>query len=507
MSIRSSLLNRTLWRSVAVSAVYGAGLCCSFGNQIAIAYYLGSGVDGDLYFAAQSIPMVVAGLVGVTLSFGLPALLVDYAADKPVSHADRVVASSVLALLVLLGLTIAALVAVHPAISAYSSWFQVARDHQRTAAFDHLLLLTWLSAWLSIVCGYVSFLASIRQHQILGGLTYAVPALAGILALVWFHSELGAAAAVIGQIVGLLFCGLLLSAAAREILWSRPDLREVRRVAMAFLRRVPWFAAATLCFTGYPMVDSYLTAHLAEGQYSALAYGQRLTIAGANLVISGPSLFVVKRICGEISSMPADGARSHIVRSVRMILLVLIPISIVCSEFSKEIVQVLFGYGHFGSGGVDRVGAIFGVMALSIPFMGGGVILSRGLVAGGSEHEASFLSLAWLLAYALLSWYLSPLLQSVGIAWSFMMSWTCITLGSCCFLVRKDWRTHAKGWITMAACGAATFVAARLSHRLLEVAALQPLLALLAGATAAMLVYVVLGRAIGVLDEPLTSPP
>jgi putative peptidoglycan lipid II flippase len=488
-------------RSIAVSGVYATGLVCSFLNQIAIAFYFGSGVDVDLYFAALSVATFAGGLVGAILSFGLPAMLVDFAADKQIGNHERAVATSILWLLLVIGILLCLIFSINAHLMAYSAWFAIAQANGRIDAFQRLVVLSWLSCWLNLALSYFSTLASLRRHQVLAGIVYTVPALMSIGAVTLYHSSLGLAAALIGQIAGLVLCAPLLLVVTRGLWTATLGLADGLRIVLAFLRRVPWYLGATLCFTVYPLVDAYLTSWLSAGEYSSLAYSQRLTIAAVNLIIAGPSLLLVKRLCGTLSTSSVRQAHLQLVQSVRMIMLLMTPIAIVSSVFSLQIVRMLFEHGRFGLSGAERTAAVFAAMSPGMVFMGGGVILSRGLVALGREGLATAMSLAWIFFYVVLSAGLSHWYQAPGIAWAYTAAWAIVTCAMLFNLSRLGESSEhgIRNWLGFLSSAAIALAAAKLSHYALLKLDAPAVLCIGAGVITVLVSYGVAVHAAGLL--------
>lgn len=115
-------------------------------------------------------------------------------------------------------------------------------------------------------------------------------------------------------------------------------------------------------------VDNFLCTSLGTGTVSVLNYAQKLfnllngTIATSIITVSYP---VFSRLYAEKKK---ENLTQNVNKCFSVIVFVLLPITILCMVLSKEVVTIIFGYGEFDADSIERVGQVFQIYVLAVPF-------------------------------------------------------------------------------------------------------------------------------------------
>ena len=159
-------------------------------------------------------------------------------------------------------------------------------------------------------------------------------------------------------------------------------------------------ALAMTCFSGYSIVDAYWGPRAGDGTLATLGYAQRLVIAFGNLAVAGPSAVLVPLFAEYIRDKNYHGFMKLMYRAFLVVGAVAISVAFFIDIFAVDIVQLLFGYGAFGSDQVSNVASTVINMTPGMVAMLLSVIGMRVLFCFDSAHKiAAILGLSWTIGY------------------------------------------------------------------------------------------------------------
>ena len=365
MTARAS--GRTLARAgLIVTAAVLASRLLGWIRLAIIGTTFGVGADLDSFYAAFSIPDFIFQLVaaGALSSALIPVLAGLYARgeDERAWRVASTVANLMMALLLVLaaGVWLAAPLIV-PAITP---GFDAARI-ERTVELTRVMLASPIFLALgalatSLLNARGRFAAAavaplIYNAAIIGGAVFLAPTM-GVTGL-----AIGVVAGAVGQVaVQLLPLRAIGFRYQPAIALDDPDARSA---LLLMIPRAFGLAASQLTF----IVATRLASGLAVG--SVAAFSIAFNVFQIPIGVVGVSMGVVA-----LPTLAAELARGDIARyldlvtrGLRLVVFVMLPLAAMGMVLRVQVLQVLFGYGRFDEGAIERTASALLVLLLALP--------------------------------------------------------------------------------------------------------------------------------------------
>jgi putative peptidoglycan lipid II flippase len=337
---------------VIVSAAYLASRLLGYVRVVVLGSTFGAGEDLDAFFAAFRVPDLIFQLVAAgALSSALIPIVTGLLATGQSARAWRVV--SIVSNVMLVGLAILAAVAfvaapaIVPAITPGFGPDQL----ELTISLTRIMLV----APILLALGAAATSTLNAQGR------FAAAAAAPIV----YNLAIIAAAIVLGPLIGVtgLAIGTVLGSAGHLLVqvprlrgigfrWSAAaDLRdpEARRAFLLMAPRAVGLGATQIIF----IVMTSLASGVGPGAITA--YNLAFTTLQIPIGVIGVPLGIVvfPAMARELATGGSAAYLGLLVRSVRLLLFVMLPIATVAIVLRREIVELLFGYGRFEADAVD----------------------------------------------------------------------------------------------------------------------------------------------------------
>lgn len=408
----------------------------SFANQLVLARLFGASMSMDAYLIANSVPMLVAGVLSAVLAYSLvPALMVqkaDFASYR------RFSGLLLISLVVVSGMiSVAGFLAAPLQIGMLGEALLSASRQEAIA----IARISWMTAGVILIVGHLSAMHNAASRFLVPIFASMVPFIGMIVAGLTFGTACGPLAVAWGMLAGfLLVIPVLLIRTLPELDFSNLCLLMWKDVA-GYLVRTPLIILAMLCFTVFQSIDAYWAPQIGTGNLAYLGYSQRILVSLGTLVIAGPAAVILPRL----AEAYADGRITDLLqdtqRAVRMVTAFALPVALSVSILAAPLVQLLFERGAFDRQATQGVATILPLMMAGMMAMLCVVMIFRALFAKHDIARVSILGILTTVLYFGLSGLLSQRLGVGGIALAYALTWWLVLFLSTLIL----WR----GYMTM----------------------------------------------------------
>lgn len=419
--------------SVILSLLGLLGSLLSFVAQLALARAFGTGPDIDSYYLANSLPLLVGGLLVGGMAYQIVPFLTHHDSSR---LPRRDVEDGLIQLFAIAGGVIALL-------GVLVSLLTIRRLPHWNVFYAHsvvpLAALGWAGSWSALMTALLTAMCNVRKKFFIPAATGYFPSifllvvcLAGVgkLRIV----EVGLAVAL-GQTAGT---GL--------ILWRmRRDLFPPRKAAHTFryllgeMNRLPLVLISMLVFVCYGTIDAYWASRLDTGTISVLGYGQRIIVALASVAVNGAGVVILPHLAEAAARGDRKGMLAEAARTIRCIMLLVTPIALIVGLLARPTVEALFLGGRFDSHACSQLALLLRYLLLGMIPMSCCTILFRGLYASRDLGWAAVIGALGALLYffgagAAVRWGIG--LRGFGMA--YVVGWT----ATAAFSARRLWRSN-----------------------------------------------------------------
>jgi len=399
--------------SIIITVLFFVSSILGFVCQMLYGKYFGVGGDMDIYYALNSIPNIVIGVVPAVFSSLLIPLFPQYEEkgdlEKLMVTLNGKVYIFALAVVILVG------------VLCVTQAFSIASKALKLALTMCVLLLA--TAFFSIVNGYyisyVNYIKKFVQVSLTSLMTYS----SIILMVICFHSYFG----VISIAMGLLLGSLLRFVTMRNIMALPRQSIDIQINYRRVLSRVLMIFATLLPFSAFPAIAYFWAGNMEEGAVSYLGYSHSfegvLSVAGSMGVatVSFPDL------AKSLNTKDKDKMISTLSRFMSTLKAVFFIANIIisfCCVFVIPVCSLLLERGEFDSENITRLSYV-------LPFylIGGGIIALLNLIRN------VFYSLKYLVKFSILSMAVTITFLLLAIAVGNKFSYIGVGATECSFWV------------------------------------------------------------------------
>jgi putative peptidoglycan lipid II flippase len=343
-----------------------------FLTAVAIAYRFGTTEATDVFFYCYLLATATVGFVTM-----LDSMVVIPEVQRLQVQEDQetamAFANAVLYGCTALAVAAGALVATFPlAIVGAGSRFSAA-----TLEANRLTILLVVPLFVSAVVGqYLLDLLTSQRYFTLPMVSNAVNYGIALVAVLVFGRSTGPMiiplAFTIGLVIQVGALGLLLK---RGFGW---------RFGVVAIPRRRWFARQALLSQGAGLaaligsaLPSYLMSGIGPGLLTALQYGQR-TAELPTQIVTGQVSAVAGIKLNDLAARSAVREMDDVfLRLTRLLLSVLVPVAVMISVYSPEVVTLFYGHGEFDAEAVAKTSGFLRGLALAAPFLAMNTLASR----------------------------------------------------------------------------------------------------------------------------------
>jgi putative peptidoglycan lipid II flippase len=203
-------------------------------------------------------------------------------------------------------------------------------------------------------------------------------------------------------------------------------------IKLTLLRLTP-ILLATVATQVNVVVERGLAAGLPSGSISVLFYAYRLFMLPVNVVAEPIAAGIFPALAAHYSAQRNTEARQLLVRSLRWVIAILAPLSVVLWSAGDTVVAIVLQRGAFTILDTQRTASALASYGVGLVGLGGTVVLLRHFYASGQAQRAALLSLTSSVVYVVVAWQATvwkPSAESLALALSIALSFNFVGLFS-----------------------------------------------------------------------------
>ena len=368
-----------------VSATYLTARVLGYVRVLIIGTTFGAGPELDAFFAAFRVPDLIFQLVAAgAVASALVPMVSGLVATGQQARAWRVV--STVTNLILIGLAVlavAAFIAAEPLVAAITPGFDAA-GQARTVELTRLML----AAPILLALGAVATSAlNANRRFAASALAPVVYNLAIILGALLFSGPLGVTGLAIGVVVGAaghLFVQLptLFRIGYRYV--PRIDLsdQKAREALLLMGPRIVGLGATQISFA----VMTSLASGVGEGAVSAYSIAYALLQIPLGVIGMPLGIVIFPSLSQEVAVGRTGNYLELLTRSLRILIVVMLPITALGMVLRLQIVELLLGYGRFDQAAVQLTADTLLLFLLGVTAHSLIGVLARAFYASGDTR-------------------------------------------------------------------------------------------------------------------------
>lgn len=412
---------------LSVGGLTVIGLACKaagFAEKLAVAHYMGTTQAADCYYAAFALLWTI---VFVVLELVQPSLLPVYSElvqSRQTGQAYRlaqIVGVLLAAGILLLGAALAAWPTV--AIQIVAPGFSAAARAEAAGLVRNMAPGT---AILALTALTRTLLNAHRQFwwAALGDLVFRLTYLAVfVLGFVGWASSQVAAALAIGVSLALILHVAALRAKGVTF-WHVTDVASTHTALLRVIQLATPLVVGIVFSHASQLIDSILASTLQVGRLSALTYAKKLT---DTVVLLGPAALATVTF-SHFAAWAATGAldqiQKQLVRCLRLVLVIGIPLTLLIIVLRHPIVHVLFERGRFDAASTQLTASALGGYAIGIVGLSLDGLLVSTFYAMRDMKTPVVVGVIGVICDILLAWFLMRRFGHIGIALSLSITKT-----------------------------------------------------------------------------------
>lgn len=315
-----------------------------FGRELVLASYYGATMYSDAYLVSMNIPLVIFASIGGAIGTTFIPIYFDInntlGEEKSLKFTNNILNIIIVVCIVL---SLLGFIFVKPIVKLFAFGFDI-KTFNIAVNFTRILILTIVFTGLSYV--FIAYL-QVKNEFIIPGII-SIPRNIIIIISIMLSVRYGVYIMIIGTLIGMAFDVIfLVPFAVKKGYKYEPYInlndKYIKRIILLVL---PVFIGIAVNQIN-TMVDRSLASSLVEGSISALNYANKLNSFVMALFIASISAVIYPIISKLSSEDDMEKFSEAIVKSINIVILLVIPISIGAIVLSTPIVKLLFQRGGF----------------------------------------------------------------------------------------------------------------------------------------------------------------
>lgn len=391
------------------------GLFAKFASFIAeavLAAYLGTSYQSDAFYMVTSIQNVIYPM----LSVGIWKVFLPVYKEK-ITIGDRdgaeALSNKLITLLTIVSLVIVGLLIIlsEQVVSLVAPGFQ--GETKELCAY----LVRLSSPMYSVIIAAAVYASILQCHdKFLGSQIREVAShIPVILAAVFFYKKLGINSLAFALVAGGL-CRLLIELPFVD--WGykyKPDFRYRDDKFIGMLRKLPSALISEGVNQINTLVDKVMASLLPEGTVSGLNYGSKLMNVFSGLISSAIATVMYPQMIELIALNKKDELSSLVNRIINIFAIMMIPITVACMLFNRELVTAVYARGSFDMHSIEITSGIFAFYSLGLFFIACNTVLNNVFYSEGDTKTPMYISIANLICNVSLNLLLISLMGINGL--------------------------------------------------------------------------------------------
>lgn len=366
----------------------------SFIAEAILAAYLGTTFRSDAYYMVSSVQAVVYPMLSAGVWKVFMPLYKEKVAQEKEKEADTftdqsITFFSIISLFSVILLIIFAEVVV-----------QVVAPGFTEATKEICVKLVRISAPMYFFILIAAVYASILQakNKFLGSQIREVAShVPTILTAIFFYNKYGVEAMAVALVIG---GAVRLLIELPFVDWGYkfyPNFHFSTYEFRAMLRRLPSALISEGVTQINTLVDKAMASMLPEGTVSALNYGSRLTNVFSGLLSSAIATALYPQMIELIALKKEKKLSDLMIRTMNIFCLIMVPVSMACMMFSKELVSAVFQRGSFTNESTIITSGVFSFYCLGIYFIACNTVINNLFYGFGDTKTPMYICIVNLL--------------------------------------------------------------------------------------------------------------
>ena len=424
------------------------------------AAFLGTTYQSDAFYMVSSIQQVIYPM----LSIGIWKVFLPIYKDK-ITQNDRDgafrIADQMISFFTLVSLAAVALLILlaGPVVSLVAPGFQ---GETRRICIELVRISAPMYVFIVAAAIYASMLQC--HNKFFGSQIREVAShLPVILAALLFYRRFGIRAMAVALILG---GALRLLVELPFVDWGyrfRPDLHFGGPEFKLMLKRLPSALLSEGVQQINTLIDRAMASMFPEGAVSGMNYGHRLTNVFSGLLSSAVSTALFPQMVELISQRKERELSRLITKILNIFVLMMVPVTIACVLFSRDLVVAVFERGAFREESVALTSGVFTFYSLGLLFVASSTVVSNVFYGFGDTRTPLVIGIFNMVINVILNLTLSHFMGVNGLALATSLA-AMIALAIRLFFVRRyatlDWQALGIGFAkvllaSLIACGGA----------------------------------------------------
>jgi len=395
------------------------GKFIAFAKDIVISTYFGASTDTDAFFIALNITSIlfIAFYSTVSLVF-LP--LYNETKIKHGLQATNLFSSNIINIYLLISFIIVLL-----GIYFAPEFVNLINASSNPTNIDLTIMLLRIMVLSFVFSIFISFMTSIQlsnEQYISPHLVPIINNLIVVIAIVILAPKYGiyvpAVAGVVAWIIQAPLHKWIVRKNFNYIFHLNLKDESIKKMGLLFL---PAFLGIFIDQTNI-MVDTILASGLHEGSVSALNYANRLISFASGIFVMAIMSIMYPMFSKYIVNEEHEKLNNSIRTSIRLLLLVMLPITAIVFVFHHEIVSIVFQRGKFDESATQITSSVFFFYSIGIIFLGLRELFNKVFYAQKNTKTPLFISFIAVSTNIILSIILVKSMGVTGLAFASSIS-------------------------------------------------------------------------------------
>jgi len=399
------------------SLLSGAALTFGLVRELTVSAKFGLNKDLDVYLAMSGFYLFFGAQIGNALE------MVFISKSAKMDNAERVTEQVIKLIKTLLIVNLLTMIILYNTSSYIIKW--IFPSFTPTQVELGVTLLAWLI--LAIIFSNLSGLmrAGLNVLRIFtpGMLAGSIISISSSIAVYFYGDTLGINALLYGFIVGngLVFLMISLIFLKAANFSYRQRLHTSKTFADGVWKAVAIVIIGEAAFQGFSMTEKSFASTLAAGTVSAFFYAWTLVSIPLSLIVMPLSTVIYPRLAEKFGKDKRDGF-AMLKRYGGWLFLFGLSIVTIASNFSEELVKLIFMRGQFSMADAEKTAEILSILIFALPLLSLSR-LTRYSLYSLSNYTGPVLALAlsWVVI-AIAGYILTPIYGVTGLAYSSTMA-------------------------------------------------------------------------------------
>lgn len=384
----------------------------SFFTQVVVAYFFGTGIERDAYFAASVLPTYIATIYTGSMGVVFLPLLMDLKVNQPTKVPHFISRSINLSLSLLMIVFLTLLFFRSETLRYIAPGF----DKERSSLATSILLILLPTIFLQ---GLSSILISLFHAEN----RFACPAVSTILTstvtftfVICFNQQMGIHSLAFGTLAGWTASTLMLLPFLRRQFRYSFSLGLREQEIKAYVKAAFPLVLAGIIYRSNTIFERMFASLLPIGSISYLGYANQVVAIFTTITTQGIVTTLFPLLSKAWTERNLDLLKRYYRTSLRVIFVICIPISMLYITFKIPFTRIIFERGSFNHESTVAVGMLISIMMGTFIFASINSITSKLLYITKQSTIGAINGVAELIIYVILSFALLKHLSYAGLA-------------------------------------------------------------------------------------------